>query len=381
MSGKTHSRHTDLQLWQEQVLSAARGACRPHSLVLAALAHASMLNALERIIVLTHAPTPEALRRLDLGDVELLIQRGIPRAPWNPDELLTAAAHDLRWLRGPDRDLLWVWDKRYPAGLRSLFDPPAALFTWGGRGPWSAGLPPVAMVGTRRPDDEGRRAAFSLGSAAADAGFPVVSGLALGIDSAAHRGAIAAGGGVTAIAVLGSGIDTVYPRRNREFAAGILDDGGALVSEYPPGTAPARFRFPARNRIIAALSEGLVLFQAPEASGALQTVQFALQTSRPVMVHASGLGWRGCTATIAEGAQVVSTFDDLTGVLIDGGVLPSGWHPPVGRTGTEVATDIEHADEARKLALFGSAVSPPSVEAWRTALQHPTTTVTAGEAR
>jgi DNA processing protein len=149
--------------------------------------------------------------------------------------------------------------------------------------------------------------AFEMGRDFARAGVPVVSGLALGIDAFSHRGNLE-GGGAT-VAVLGSGLDMVYPASNRGLARRILEQGGALLSEYPPGTRPAKWNFPARNRIIACLARAVVIVEAPEKSGALITADFALQMGRDLFVASAGTASvkGGGTRSLAEdGAKVVS---------------------------------------------------------------------------
>ena len=167
---------------------------------------------------------------------------------------------------------------RYPARLTELHDPPGRLFVRG------AALdlltrPAVALVGSRSCSPYGAEVARTLGRELASAGVAVVSGLARGIDAEAHRGALDAGG--PTVAVLGCGIDRDYPRANAGLARRIVE-AGLLVSEYPPGVEPAPWRFPARNRIIAGLSDATVVVEARERSGALITADFALELGRDV---------------------------------------------------------------------------------------------------
>ncbi|MGI9255336.1 MAG: DNA-processing protein DprA, partial [Salinispira sp.] len=145
-------------------------------------------------------------------------------------------------------------------------------------------------VGTRKPSGVGVSCARRVSRELSERGIVLVSGLARGIDSAAHRGAIDTGG--CTIAVLGHGCDYIYPHAHFNLACEMLQNGGALVSEYPPGTRPAPFRFPERNRIISGMSEGLMLVEAPEKSGALITVDFALEQGRDVFVMPETLNSR-----------------------------------------------------------------------------------------
>ncbi|MEX2443542.1 MAG: DNA-processing protein DprA [Alkalispirochaeta sp.] len=358
------NRYSSPKNWRDQVVTQALAATPPERAARALVRRHPSLSSLEQMILLTLAPSVEGLQAISHGEVEMAIQRPLGGRPWSPKELFREARHDLRWLQAADHDLLWVGDTRYPAPLRRLFDPPAVLYTWGSVDALHRSAPGIAMVGTRHPDDDGRRGAFGLGREAARYGFPVVSGLALGIDAAAHRGVVAAGCGEHALAVLGSGIDTVYPLRNREFAGAILDAGGILVSEYPPGTPPRRYQFPARNRIIAGLSEALVLFQAPESSGALITVDLGLDIGLTILAHISGAGWTGVKSLTDHRVHYVESIDHVVQVLKEHAILSTEWAPP------EVQPD--RGDEwydSKRLSVFGPVESPQSIEEWRRELQ------------
>jgi len=170
----------------------------------------------------------------------------------------------------------------------------------------------AAVVGTRKPSSQGARRAFEIGLELGKAGIPVVSGLALGIDAMAHRGNIEARS--PTVAVLGSSPDMVYPVTNRFLAKRILDTGGVILSEYPPGTGPLRWNFPERNRIISALSRGTVVVEAPEKSGALITAKFAVEHDRDLWVDKAGisLAQSAGTAWLAkEGALILSSVKDI----------------------------------------------------------------------
>ena len=197
--------------------------------------------------------------------------------------------------------------KGYPVGLGDLEDAPdlhmAGVLT---------ADPGVAVVGTRRCTRYGIDLAERFGRAISVAGWSVVSGLARGIDAAAHRGCLAAAG--HAVAVLGSGIDVCYPKENRSIYEGILKSGGAIVSEYPPGTPPDRWRFPARNRIIAAMSTAVVVVEAARTGGALITARLAAEIGRPVFVvpgDVDRLASEGCNLLIRDGAHPVLGAVDL----------------------------------------------------------------------
>ncbi len=195
----------------------------------------------------------------------------------------------------------------YPVGLGDLEDPPS-LFVEGEVGE----MPGVAVVGTRRCTRYGIDLAEAFGVAIARSGWTTVSGLARGIDAAAHRGCLRGGG--HAVAVLGSGIDVCYPEENRPILDEILAEGGAVVSEYPPGTPPDRWRFPARNRIIAAMSSAVVVVEAAKTGGALITARLAAEIGRPVFVVPGDVdrpASEGCNLLIRDGANPVLGAADL----------------------------------------------------------------------
>ncbi len=211
--------------------------------------------------------------------------------------------------------ILTLWDTdRYPPLLRTLYDPPAILYL---RGTLVA-QPALAVVGARRASTAGRRLTRDLCQEIASRGVTIVSGLARGIDTAAHEGALA-GGGQT-IAVLGCGIDRIYPPENKSLSQRILEQG-AILSEYPPGTPPLPGHFPGRNRIISGLSQGVLIVEAAEGSGSLITADFALEQGRevfavpgPVYAETSG----GVNRLLKDGAHLVTDETDILEVLWPG---------------------------------------------------------------
>lgn len=195
----------------------------------------------------------------------------------------------------------------YPVGLLDLEDPPQ-LYVIGE----TTTAPAVAVVGTRRCTRYGLNLADSFGHALSRAGWTTVSGLARGIDAAAHRGTLQGPG--EAVAVLGSGVDVVYPVENADLYQAILRSGGAIMSEYPPGTRPDRWRFPARNRIIAGIASAVVVVEAGEKGGALITARLAAELGRPVFVVPGDIDRPasiGCNRLIRDGAHPVLGVDDL----------------------------------------------------------------------
>jgi DNA processing protein len=198
----------------------------------------------------------------------------------------------------------------YPPLLREIYDPPFILY-YLGRLP-DPEKPAAAVVGTRKPSPAASAQAYAIGRALGKAGVTVVSGLALGIDAMAHRGCIA-GGGATA-AVLGSGLDQLYPVSNRPLAKRLLETGGVLFSEYPPGTKPYKWNFPARNRLISGLARGTVIVEAPARSGALHTARFALEQGRDLWAGKAGVDSRsgeGTRKLAEEGCKTVSSAAEI----------------------------------------------------------------------
>lgn len=285
-------------------------------LALLALARLGSLRVLEKIRLLEALDSGVDLARLGLGDLEAILGRSLVRGLWEPKAFLAMAEGDAILLDRLGAVFVSILDPGYPPALREIAGAPFGLFLRGQD--LSPERPSVSIVGTRYPTGAGLEAALGLGRDFARLGLPVVSGLARGIDAAAHRGALA-GGGQTC-AVLPCGVDAIYPQGNAGLAGTILSTGGLLVSEYPPGTEIRKSRFPERNRIISGLSRGLVVVEAPADSGALITADFALDQGRDVFVAASRLGGPrslGLDRLALEGARPVASAQD---VLRDWGI-------------------------------------------------------------
>jgi len=205
--------------------------------------------------------------------------------------------------------ILTLLDEDYPALLREIDDPPLVLYVRG-----TLEIDPacsIAVVGTRRTTRYGSLVAARLASQIALKGITVVSGLAAGTDAAAHQGVLDVAG--KTIAVMGCGVDRVYPKRNQEIYDEIVETG-CVISEYPLGTRPAKWTFPQRNRIISGLSRGVVVIQAPERSGALITARLALEQGRDVFAVPGNITNRtsaGTNRLIRDGAKLVITVDDI----------------------------------------------------------------------
>lgn len=205
-------------------------------------------------------------------------------------------------------------DADYPHHLAEIYDPPLALFARGNF-TWSEFPPAVAIVGTRRPSAYGLRMAGMLAEQLAARGIAIVSGMATGIDAAAHEGAMRAGG--QTLAVLGCGVDVVYPSEHAELMHRILQQG-AVVSSFPMGVKPSRGHFPYRNRIISGLSTGVVVIEAPPGSGSLITARNAAEQGREVFAvpgHAGDRNALGPHSLLREGAKLVETVDDIVAEL------------------------------------------------------------------
>ena len=198
----------------------------------------------------------------------------------------------------------------YPAALTAIADPPPVLWTRGNVDALSA--PAVAIVGSRAATPYGLAVAEQLAADLAARGLVVISGLARGVDSSAHRGALAGGG--TTIAVLGSGVDVMYPPEHASLAKAIDAAGGAVISELVPGTRPQQWFFPLRNRIISGLSRAVVVIEAGEKSGSLITARCALDQGRDVLAVPGNIlsgRNRGAHALLKDGAKIVESADDI----------------------------------------------------------------------
>ncbi|MBE6102979.1 MAG: DNA-protecting protein DprA [Selenomonas ruminantium] len=206
--------------------------------------------------------------------------------------------------------LLTIWDEDYPAMLKEIFDAPAILYV---KGSIQRDAKRIAMVGARKFTPYGEGVAKSFGAGLAKAGLTVVSGGARGIDTASHKGALQVPGGRT-VAVLGCGVDVAYPPENRRLFHNIVDGGGALLSEYVPGTPPLPAYFPARNRIIAGLSLGTVVVEAAKRSGSLITAELALSEGRDVFAVPGSIFSamsQGCNQLLKDGARMASSVEDV----------------------------------------------------------------------
>ncbi|MEH3021787.1 MAG: DNA-processing protein DprA [Pseudomonas oryzihabitans] len=231
------------------------------------------------------------------------------------------AARALAWLEAPDHHLLCLGTPDYPALLAEIADPPPLLFVAGRLA--TLERPQLALVGSRQASAQGLDNARRFAHSLAAAGFCVTSGLALGIDGAAHQGALDAGG--ASVAVLGTGLAHLYPRRHLGLARRLLAEGGALVSELPLDCTPQAANFPRRNRIISGLSLGTLVVEASPSSGSLITARLAAEQGREVFALPGSIhhpGARGCHQLIREGALLVETVDHILDALRGWQALP-----------------------------------------------------------
>jgi len=246
------------------------------------------------------AAAPDQLRKVVPGVLVNAIGNG------NRSKDVQAA---LDWLAQPGNHVLTLADAAYPPRLFDLADPPPVLYVRGSLQLLAA--PSIAIVGSRNATPGGIDNAERFARALSASGIAIVSGLALGIDAAAHRGALAGRG--STIAVMGTGMDTIYPKRNEKIG-GEIAAGGAIISEFPLGTAPLAGNFPRRNRLIAGLCRGVLVVEAALASGSLITARLAAEIGRDVFAIPGSIHSpvsRGCHALIKQGAKLVESVEDV----------------------------------------------------------------------
>jgi DNA processing protein len=231
-------------------------------------------------------------------------------------ELHARAEAEIERVRKLGGDILVLDDGVYPGLLRETYDPPVVLYV---KGAWDECLerPCIAIVGSRRCSTYGQNAALMMSRELAQRGVTIVSGLARGIDAAAHRGALEAGG--RTVAVMGTGLDQVYPRDHKKLADEILNRGGAMVTQFPLSTPPVSENFPYRNRVISGLSLGVLVIEAAENSGSLITARLAMEQNREVFAVPGNITSRNSFGTNylikGAGAKLVQQWQDVAGEL------------------------------------------------------------------
>jgi DNA processing protein len=282
--------------------------------------------------------TPSAILAAHRAQLEAVVSATLARAI-NQGVDAAALQPGLDWLAQPNNHLITWLDPTYPAALRDLVAPPAWLYVKGDPA-WLA-RPMLAIVGSRHATPQGLRDAEAFAKVLSDAGLTIVSGLALGIDAAAHQGGLA--GLASSVAVVGTGLDRVYPARNRILAHRLAEEG-AIVSEFPVGTAPKSGHFPRRNRIISGLSLGVLVIEAALESGSLITARLASEQGREVFalpgsIHSTLA--KGCHRLIKQGAKLVESASDVLEEL--GRILPAALSAATSAStsaSTSVATSV-----------------------------------------
>ena len=282
---------SDRLAWMSLILSPGMGATRT-------------LRAMAKMI------QPRELLTASLTELESV---GLPAAAAQfvfDGRARTAAETEIRRVDEAGASFLTYDDVAYPERLREIYDPPVVLWVRGEVKLLSQ--PGIAVVGTRRPSPYGAGMAQLLSRDLAGRGVVILSGMARGVDTEAHKGALEAGG--RTVAVWGTGIDVIYPKENKRLAEQILEQGGAILSEYPMGTFPAPQNFPIRNRILSGMSVGVLVVEAAENSGTRITARCAMEQNRDVYAvpgNVTNKGSWGPNTLIKQGAKLTATWEDV----------------------------------------------------------------------
>ncbi len=217
--------------------------------------------------------------------------------------------YHIKYMKENNIRIINICEKNYPQVLKEIYDPPISLYIKGNTN--ILNNKSIAIVGCRDCTNYGRSAAKYFAYNLTKKNINIVSGLAKGVDSYAHIGSLSTG---NTIAVLGNGLDTIYPKENTELAKEIIKNGGTIISEYPCGTKPNKMNFPARNRIISGMCDGIIVIEAKEKSGTLITVDFALEQGRDVFVipgNINSVNSVGTNELIKQGAKLVTTYEEI----------------------------------------------------------------------
>ncbi|MDY0005339.1 MAG: DNA-processing protein DprA [Spongiibacteraceae bacterium] len=307
--------------------------------------------------LLQHCPDPRQFLQQPPATLPLPAAAAAALRAWQKrgraSDIGRVAARQQKALAALGGQLLCLGDEQYPDLLREIADPPPVLFALGN--PALPLRPAIAIVGSRRASAtalaDARRFAGELGAA----GFCVISGLALGVDGAAHQGALDAD--AATIAVLGTGLDVIYPRRHSALYKRIAERG-LLLTEQPLGAPPRPGQFPARNRIISGLSLGTLVVEAAANSGSLITARLAAEQNREVFALPGSIhhpGSQGCNSLIRSGATLVQTVADIVEQL-------SGWSAPARAYGPGLNAPRVHPDPAQQRLLAQLGYEPTSLE-------------------
>jgi DNA processing protein len=319
-------------------------------------------------VLLRHFRIPAAVLSAPASQIVALAGSAVARAlARGHDEVLLERT--CRWLEEPGNHLVSIADEAYPRSLLQIPDPPCVLYARGRVELLNARA--FAIVGSRNATIQGERDAESFAHALSNAGFTIVSGLALGIDAAAHRGGL--DGASSSIALLGTGAERIYPQGNRALAER-LGSQGLLLSEFPLGTPPSAGNFPRRNRLISGLSRGVLVVEAAIKSGSLGTAQFAVEQNREIFAIPGSIHSpvsKGCHALIKEGAKLVESADDILSEL---GAAKRDRRVSAEDSGAADAVE-ESVDRDRLLRAMGRA--PTSIDEIATTLQRDTSEIAA----
>ena len=278
--------------------------------LLLGLVHCTFLSCAEKAFLAKNLDNLESLTVLSIEDICIKVGRKIQTRIWNPENLHQLVCNDVQMMQRFDIRYVSVLSPDYPPVLREIHDPPFAVF-WRGLLP-DPERPLVGIVGTRSPSGDGALASYRLGKEFAEAGISVISGLARGIDAFAHKGNVESGG--ASVAVLACGLDRIYPRSNVRLASRLVNEGGCLMGEYPPGDSPLQYRFPQRNRIISGLARAVIVVEAPSKSGALITADFALEQGRDLFVCRDTLDssrGEGTARLHEDGAVAITSANEI----------------------------------------------------------------------
>ena len=277
------------------------------SLILA-ISYLDFLKTEEKMLLLDKFSSVQELASKDVADISLIIKRKL-KTKFNLSSLPTLLEKAQKVLRFYNIKMLMINDEDFPVQLKEIPDAPSSIFA---RGVIPSTFNMLAIVGTRHPTGEGIKEALKMGLECAELSIPLVSGLAYGIDCFSQKACVEKKG--ISIGVLACGVERIYPNINVKLAQRIIGGAGCILSEYPPFTAPMKFRFPQRNRIISGLSRSILVVEAPKKSGALITADFALEQGRDVFVCKNILHSKqneGALRLYEEGAIAISSISEI----------------------------------------------------------------------
>ncbi len=318
--------------------------------------------------LLEHYGSPELILRLDARELEAAGVAPAVASSMAAGCSYTPAAEAAERAKRMGAEVIPWCDPRYPPRLREIYDPPVVLFALGRLE--LLGTVMVALVGSRSPTAYGQAVAERLGRDLAAAGVTVASGMARGIDTAAHQGALAAGGAT--VAVFGCGLDVIYPAENRALAERIAREG-LLLSEFPPGTPGHAQNFPVRNRVISGMSEGVVVVEGKQYSGSLITARLALDQNREVFAVPGNItnpASFGPNLLIKQGAQLVQSHQDILDGLGAEARLRLARQQALPMAGTQVQAVAPMSHISKEVVRFLTVDKPVHLDELIEALPH-----------